>query len=271
MVFEDTNDEATVPNDWASPLLAFEEEEEKEEGAVPDSLARAEALKERGSQLFGAKDYVAASTEYRAALSVVRRMYPISSGSLILVAGSAGGLKGVGTVADRDADQRTVDVMYDGSEEDDDDLPMRRVVGVVAATPEGRRLQVTTYLNLARCAISAKARGRERDAVAACTLALGIADFDADLNEHRTTALILRARAHLAQSHLKQALRDAARAAEADPQNRNVQALQRDVERAKRTALKANKRLAKEVTTWVANAQEKYAEAGGDEASCNQQ
>ena len=48
-------------------------------------------------------------------------------------------------------------------------------------------------------------------------------------------------------------------------------ALKRDAERAKKLALRENKKLAKEVTQWVETAQGKFQENGGDETQCAQQ
>ena len=109
------------------------------------------------------------------------------------------------------------------------------------------------------------------DAVACATLALGLAQNDADSARHVPTALVLRARAHLAQKHLKQALRDSRLAGEAAPGDRNVALLARDVETAKKRALRENKKLAREVTAWVESAQGKFSENGGNEADCAQQ
>ncbi|KAJ1447779.1 hypothetical protein M885DRAFT_541624 [Pelagophyceae sp. CCMP2097] len=253
-------EEATVPVGSASPLRDFESASDE-----PDSFAWAETCKARGSLLFAAKDFVAASDHYKAALAVVKRMHPLSIGSLVLVSSST--LK-VGTVSGRDADAKTVDVMYDDGCSDDDELPMRRVVGIVAQSEAGRRLQLTTYLNLARCAAHV---GRHKDAVACATLAGGLATYEAPLSEHEVTAKVLRARAHLAMHHLKPAIRDSDAATVLDPKSKAVLLLARDCEKAKREALRLNKQLARDVTTWVASAQEKYAEKGGDEANCNQQ
>ena len=45
-------------------------------------------------------------------------------------------------------------------------------------------------------------------------------------------------------------------------------ALKRDAERAKKLALRENKKLAKEVTQWVETAQGKFTENGGDAGDC---
>ncbi|KAK7240537.1 hypothetical protein SO694_00057051 [Aureococcus anophagefferens] len=167
-----------------------------------------------------------------------------------------------------DDDEKTVDVMYDDGGEDDDEISRKRILAVVAPKPEGRAIQLTTYLNLARCATRAD---RAKDAVSCCTLAGGIAAFDELLEHHLVTTKILRARAHLQQKHLKQALRDAKAAADLAPSDKNVVALNRDVEAAKKRALRENKKLAKEVTAWVESAQGKFSENGGNEADCAQQ
>eukprot|EP00629_Pelagomonadales_sp_RCC1024_P017866 CAMPEP_0119288988 /NCGR_PEP_ID=MMETSP1329-20130426/38202_1 /TAXON_ID=114041 /ORGANISM="Genus nov. species nov., Strain RCC1024" /LENGTH=314 /DNA_ID=CAMNT_0007289771 /DNA_START=148 /DNA_END=1088 /DNA_ORIENTATION=+ len=241
VVYEADAGEATVPAASAAPLLDFEVTPPAPE---KDSVDAAGRCKERGTALFKAKDWVAAASHYRAALGVLRRLYPLSCGALALC-NSRGQLR-VGTVTDL-AD-RTVDVMYDDGGEDDDELDRRKVLGVVAGTPEGRQVQLTTYLNLARCGTRA---GRAKDAVACCTLAGGIAAFDAELAPHLLTCKVLRARAHMAQKHLKQALRDAKAASELAPEDRNVVALNRDVEKMKKLALRENKKLAKEMTAWV--------------------
>ena len=55
-----------------------------------------------------------------------------------------------------------------------------------------------------------------------------------------------------------------------DPQSREVKLLAQNVERAKRTALKANKKLAKEVTKWVATAVEGAGDAGSSTMSASE-
>lgn len=255
--------EATVASGSCSEPLAFEK---TKPAAEKDSVEAAGRCKERGSALFGCKDFVAASGEYRAALGVLKRLYPMGVGALVEV--NSGGALRVGTVTGHDAAAKTVDVMYDDGGEDDDEISTRRVLAVVASKPEARAIQVTTYLNLARCATRAM---RPKDAVSCCTLASGIAAFDADLAKHLVTTKILRARAHLAQKHLKQALRDAKAASDLDATDKNVVALNRDVDKAKKLALRENKKLAKEVTAWVESAQGKFSENGGNEADCAQQ
>jgi len=171
----------------------------------------------------------------------------------------------VGTVAS--AEKNTIDVTYDNDEPDDDDVPRKSVVAILPPADDDRLLFLTTYLNLARCALNAH---RPKDAVTCATLASGVASAD-NHQDHLLTAKILRARAHLAQSHLKQAIRDVAFATNLDKDDKQVIALNRDLEKLKRQSLKVNKRLAKDVTEWVTNAQSKFAESGGNEADCNQQ
>ena len=81
------------------------------------------------------------------------------------------------------------------------------------------------------------------------------------------TAKVLRAKAHLEGARVRNAARDSAVASALDPQSRDVKLLAQNVERAKRTALKANKKLAKEVTKWVATAVEGAGDAGSSTMS----
>ena len=70
---------------------------------------------------------------------------------------------------------------------------------------------------------------------------------------------------------LRHALRDADTALELNANDAAALALKRDAERAKKLALRENKKLAKEVTQWVETAQGKFQENGGDETQCAQQ
>uniref|UniRef100_A0A7S3K1L6 Uncharacterized protein n=3 Tax=Aureoumbra lagunensis TaxID=44058 RepID=A0A7S3K1L6_9STRA len=258
VVYFDSDAEATVRCEEALALEPFEEEEGKE------MSQDAKILKERGSILFKLKDYVAAAECYKRGLDSMKRQYRLSVGALVML-NYRNALR-VGTASC--LEETSVDVSYEDGSPDDDDVPRRAIVAVLPPDQETRILMLTTYLNLARCASHV---GRNKDAVVCATLAAGIAQHD-EHTDHLITAKILRSRAHLAQNHLKQALRDSAAATELAPSDhKSVQLLARDVERAKRAALRANKQLAKEVSTWVQSAQSKFAEQGGNEADCAQQ
>ena len=84
-------------------------------------------------------------------------------------------------------------------------------------------------------------------------------------------ARVVRGRANLAQKKLRHALRDADVALELNASDAGALALKRDAERAKKLALRENKKLAKEVTQWVETAQGKFTENGGDAGDCAQQ
>ena len=64
---------------------------------------------------------------------------------------------------------------------------------------------------------------------------------------------------------------DADVALELNASDAGALALKRDAERAKKLALRENKKLAKEVTQWVETAQGKFTENGGDAGDCAQQ
>ena len=85
------------------------------------------------------------------------------------------------------------------------------------------------------------------------------------------SARVVRGRANLAQKKLRHALRDADVALELNASDAGALALKRDAERAKKLALRENKKLAKEVTQWVETAQGKFTENGGDAGDCAQQ
>jgi len=274
---EGDEDEAVLACSDARALESFEES-----GFETAETADAATNKERGSVLFKLKDYAAAADYYKKVLAVMKGK--LSVGALVML-NYKNQLK-VGTVSCLEKD--TVDVTYDDDDDDDDDVPRKCVVLVLPNDEGDRILLLTTYLNLARCATRV---ARFKDAVTCATLASGIAQAE-NRTDHHITAKIIRARAHLAQSHLKQAIRDAAAATDLSSGaggassssassssssngptdvNKQVLALNRDVEKAKRLALKANKRLAKDVTEWVSSAQSKFAENGGNDADCNQQ
>ena len=105
----------------------------------------------------------------------------------------------------------------------------------------------------------------------AATLAGGLADTDELRPRFLCSARVVRGRANLAQKKLRHALRDAELAEAVNASDAGALSLKRDAERAKKLALRDNKRLAKEVTQWVETSQAKFAENGGDAGDCAQQ
>ena len=248
VVYEDGG-EGTVEASKASSLLDFEMDER--------ACGDAAELKRRGNALFGERDWVNAAAHYERALKVLKR--PPTCGSRVLI--NAGTLK-CGTLSDVSA--KTVDVMYDEGD-DGDDLDRRRVILVV----NDAELQCSLYLNLAKCALKVS---RLRDSTSAATLAGGLASSNEELKARfLCSARVVRGRANLAQKKLRHALRDADTALELNANDAAALALKRDAERAKKLALRENKKLAKEVTQWVETAQGKFQENGGDETQCAQQ
>ena len=154
--------------------------------------------------------------------------------------------------------------MYDDGV-DEDDLDRRRVILVV----NDAELQCSLYLNLAKCGLKVN---RLRDSTSAATLAGGLANSTEELKARfLCSARVVRGRANLAQKKLRHALRDADVALELNASDAGALALKRDAERAKKLALRENKKLAKEVTQWVETAQGKFTENGGDAGDCAQQ
>ena len=102
VVYEDAT-EATVPSGACSALLDFEV---APPAPAKDSVEAAGECKARGSRLFQAKDYVAASGHYKAALGVLKRLYPLGVGALVEV-NSNGALR-VGTVSGVDQGSKRV-------------------------------------------------------------------------------------------------------------------------------------------------------------------
>ena len=248
VVYEDGG-EGTVEASKASSLLDFEMDTRE--------CGDASELKRRGNALFGERDWVNAAAHYERALKVLKR--PPTCGSRVLI--NAGTLK-CGTLSD--VSTKTVDVMYDDGP-DEDDLDRRRVVLVV----NDAELQCSLYLNLAKCALKVS---RLRDSTSAATLAGGLASSNEELKARfLCSARVVRGRANLSQKKLRHALRDADTALELNSNDAAALALKRDAERAKKLALRENKKLAKEVTQWVETAQGKFQENGGDEAQCAQQ
>ena len=290
--------EATVPADTATRLERFETEDAR--AGEKDDEAKANRLKEEANALFKLKDSIAAGERYKLALATLKRAFAdVSVGAGVLL--SSGGRCRAGTVmgVDDGGAGAALDVMYDleprallrelgggddadgdgGGDEDEEEegVPRKRVNAVIAPTPSSLKLQLALYLNLARCA-AALGRASSPQAVACCTLAGGLAgaalargdggaDGARDARAKYVTAKVLRAKAHLEGARVRNAARDSAVASALDPQSREVKLLAQNVERAKRTALKANKKLAKEVTKWVATAVEGAGDAGSSTMS----
>ncbi len=249
-VVYDDGGEGTVEASKASSLLDFE----MDESACGD----ASELKRRGNALFGEKDWVNAAAHYERALKVLKR--PPTTGARVLI--NANSQLRCGTLSD--VSTKTVDVMYDDGV-DEDDLDRRRVILVV----NDAELQCSLYLNLAKCGLKVN---RLRDSTSAATLAGGLANSTEELKARfLCSARVVRGRANLAQKKLRHALRDADVALELNASDAGALALKRDAERAKKLALRENKKLAKEVTQWVETAQGKFTENGGDAGDCAQQ
>jgi hypothetical protein len=241
-VVYDDGGEGTVEASKASSLLDFE----MDESACGD----ASELKRRGNALFGEKDWVNAAAHYERALQVLKR--PPTTGARVLI--NANSQLRCGTLSD--VSTKTVDVMYDDGV-DEDDLDRRRVILVV----NDAELQCSLYLNLAKCGLKVN---RLRDSTSAATLAGGLANSTEELKARfLCSARVVRG--------LRHALRDADVALELNASDAGALALKRDAERAKKLALRENKKLAKEVTQWVETAQGKFTENGGDAGDCAQQ
>jgi len=245
-VVYDDGGEGVVDAARTSALLAFELETE--------ACTNAPELKLRGNALFREQDWVSAARHYESALKLLKKVP--TCGARVLV-NSQAQLRS-GTLSDVSA--KTVDVMYDAGE-DEDDLDRRRVLLVVGDA----ELQCSLYLNLARCASKV---GRFKDAASAATLAGGLADTEELRPRFLCSARVVRGRANLAQKKLRHALRDAELAEAVNASDAGALSLKRDAARAKKLALRDNKRLAKEVTQWVETSQAKFAENGGDAGDC---
>ncbi|CAM9472260.1 unnamed protein product [Laminaria digitata] len=257
--------------------------------------ALAEARKGMGNTLFKLGDTDAAAEVFTTVLRALEP--PPETGSTVLVRVLTGDAAATvsryrsGMVSDAEDDGRSYDVIYDETdpnangdgvgmggadeEEDEEDGVAATRVVTVSLSP---CVSCAARLNLARCSFR---KGEHAEVVEACTLVMSLAKFAmADkqrpreervkLRAHCLTALRMRGGSHLAQNHVGQARRDArsmTRSSGDDESRAQAARFEGDVERKAKALLKANRKLAKDVTRWVDASMAKHEEAsvkGGD-------
>jgi hypothetical protein len=227
------------------------------------------ALKDAANALFKLDDCDAALELYaeaRALLSAVS----LTSGSRVLVKpppNARGGRMRPATIATLDdggGGTQLADVLYDdeplhATEPEEELLPRERLVAVGADAP----LQVALYLN---CARAAAKRGDRLEPIGWAERALACAAHVEPAAQGQALALkalYLLARAELARSNFKGAEAAAARgAALAGADEREWRALAAEVARRKAEHLRQNKRLAKEVSSWISGVMDADGDGG---------
>jgi hypothetical protein len=187
-----------------------------------------------------------------------------------------GGLR-LATVLCDDQASRTADVEYEGEggveEEEEEGVSLRRLLPVLGAADdeEGRALQLALHMNWARALLKRKrpAEGCARANVATALAEAGRARVAAD-NRARIAgtaprpqpqsavvkALYLRAQCCVAHKSWRKAEADLAQAMELEPTNKAVASLQRKLPALREKKRKEDRRLAKEVSRWLADNEE---------------
>ncbi|CAM9145730.1 unnamed protein product [Pylaiella littoralis] len=241
----------------------------------------AETLKNRGNTLFKLGDTDAAAEWFCNVLRTLEHTPVVGATVLVRMAPvpATATLYRSGMVSDANDDggspplPLSYDVIYDetddsggskgeqqGEEDDEEDgVEADRVLGV----PSSPCVWCAARLNLARCSFR---RGKQEEVVEACTLVLSLArltmaekkrsrDERAKLRAHCMTALRMRGGSHLAQHRVGLARKDArsmVRSSGDNEESRTQAArFEAEVERKAKALLKANRKLAKDVTQWV--------------------
>ncbi|CAM9661284.1 unnamed protein product [Phaeothamnion confervicola] len=249
-----------------------------EHRAAAGEAGAGDALKEIGNAAFAAAQYEDAIAAYERLLRAVEP--PLTVGAAILRLSD--GKTSAGTISDLSepspsavtasaaADPaasaaRTADIIFDEADnegaDEEEHVPLASLVAAESPSP---LLQCAGRLNLARCKLKLCA---PIEAVRECTVVAGLAkrylsagdgalpqptDVRKKLRELCAKAFAVRARAHLRQNHVKEALRDARKVAVVDTaQTGAAEQLQKEIERHAERLRRQDRQLAKSVAAWV--------------------
>eukprot|EP00903_Cladosiphon_okamuranus_P008218 g7911.t1 len=288
-----------LPASDISPLQPFELEDSEDSCPGEEVSQAAERLKDRGNALFKLGDTDAAAEMFTRVLRTLEPKPVVGATVLVRLAPSDAASatrfrSGIISDADDNGGSPTFDVIYDeaennadqqgagtgreAEEEDEEDgVAADRVLGV----PASPCVWCAARLNLARCSFRG---GRHAEVVEACTFVLVVARLTmaekerpreerAKLRNHCLTALRMRGGSHLAQHHVGLARKDARSMLRSSGDNEESRAqatrFEAEVERKAKALLKANRKLAKDVTRWVDASMAKHEEASlkGDASS----
>ena len=149
-----------------------------------------------------------------------------------------------------------LDVMFHGDESEEDGVPLSRIIKCAAA--EDMALQVSLYLNLARCHLALPHSAATAAAYTERAVALASWAHQAGVGELQphVTAVYLRAKAQLARKKYREALADAETCVSLDPNNKQAASLLKNIPVHQERARKKDRKLAKEVAAWVGEAME---------------
>lgn len=283
IIYDDDCEEVAVSPSRLSALLPWEH--------LPLHRYDALELKEFGNALFRIKDYDAAVRYYKASLDVLLRTVKLSVGTTVLVAKSPSEYVS-GMIADANA-SGSYEVIFDEEELDDEsNVPASRLIVVATNRRESSNhrddskeqseldrtdvveLQRALYMNLARCSFQ-KQPPLPGWAVRWSTLALAVTLYkqqqsNAGSSNDRTTekgdneapssnapkqladALYLRCKAFIAASRPQFARKDAQVLTQLD--SSKADALMKEIDAFCLRRQKSNRKLAKDVASWVETA-----------------
>jgi len=259
-------DEATIKADAAECLLSFETDPHHESSACGQvaTTGNITMWKERGDQLLRLGDASAATSYYEKALF---DSSSVSIGGTIVI--SIGGFPKIAEVDCVDDDSGgTIDVtLPDNGEEM---VVKQSEVLLSILEDDSSLLQERLLLNIARCMLQlsdSDVNNRPKylkSAVLATSLAITISLFREQKNNDQNkssllpincqTALLLRCKAFIGLSKWAKATSDAKKLVEHSSNKKQGQKLLVDIERKKKTRLKTDKKLAKEICLLVQSA-----------------
>lgn len=244
-----------------NPLLPFEAQSSEEDSWSVGAAESAERLKGHGDELFKLGDYGSATSYYEASLSLTSLL---SIGSTVIL--NMNGRTIAAEVDCIDDDGLELEICYpDGAE----GIVKESDVLLCIKEDDEDGLQERTLMNLARCLLNLSdlddLRRRAqygRGAVFACTLALAclahrVVNSGDTQNDFCTNALLVRSRAYLGLSKFKHAKGDVQKILKANPGNKEAAWLQAEIVRATARKKRVDKKLAKEMCSWVKEASEK--------------
>jgi len=222
-------------------------------------------LKEHGNIIYKLADFTSAAEQYRAAISNLAGPATVGAGCEVLVKRAERIKEGpmMQAAVVLCAEDDSVDIMYHEDDSEEDGVPLVRIIK--CGPHETAPLQTSLYLNLARCYLSLpqSASTAVQYAERAVALATWAKKTGTGPGASHTTALYLRAKAHLARKRYKEALKDVEAALELDPGNKQALGLLNKIPKEQERSKKSDRRLAKEVAAWVGGAMEEVEKGKG--------
>ena len=265
-IFKSKNEdeEVEVPISDLIPLLGFEKEDKPTNNNTDDIDVLVQQYKDYGDQLLRLNDYTCAISYYEAALHLVSTKVDIGGTIIVNKEGHAV----IAEVDYVDDEESNYDITLPSG---DESTITQKDVLLVVWMKDSSFLQVKILLNLCRCLLKLadvdNTRGHTiwaKQAIKGCSVALTLCEYHVSesSNEKTTSELtsliektrIVRARAFIRLSKLKNATVDAKKVLAINSTNREAQSLLSEIKVVEAYNKSLDKKISKEVCRWVQTA-----------------